>query len=121
MTILIIFIFSKFVEVHILINNATQTITRPPEYYTSLQRFESAPISVAAKKLCVYPAGNPPPPFLLISSLPYHFDTTPTLLNLLLLKAFCLPLQISLYLFCYQESSVRKFYEFRTMCVSKIC
>jgi len=48
---------STFPEIHILVNNAAQTITRPPEYFSALLKLEAAPLTaVVAKQLCILPA-----------------------------------------------------------------
>eukprot|EP00026_Physarum_polycephalum_P005535 Phypoly_transcript_05570.p1 GENE.Phypoly_transcript_05570~~Phypoly_transcript_05570.p1 ORF type:complete len:633 (+),score=134.04 Phypoly_transcript_05570:129-1901(+) len=51
------YVKSNFAELHILVNNAAQTVARPPEYYHALYRLEGAPQTETSKKiLCILPA-----------------------------------------------------------------
>ncbi|KAJ3273486.1 hypothetical protein HDV01_004406 [Terramyces sp. JEL0728] len=45
---------SRFKELHVLINNAAQTVRKPPQFYQHLLKNESLPLSAANKRLAVF-------------------------------------------------------------------
>jgi hypothetical protein len=53
------YVLTNYSELHILVNNAAQTVARPPEYYQALYRLEGAPQNETSKKiLCILPASK---------------------------------------------------------------